>query len=142
MSNIVCIRVSRELKENMKKFHNINWSDLIRGFIEETISRLEARSLSERLRMILGMCLPSLPKLSLDGSELTEILSDASVSSISLLYKQHVSLNIFRDNIFMSYSSLITLLTASLYNGVCQATCFPIPSSRSLWWRSADPSVF
>jgi hypothetical protein len=104
MSNIVCIRVSRELKENMKKFHNINWSELIRRFIEETVSRLEARSLSERLRMILGMCRPSPLILSLDGSELTEILIDASVSSISLLYKQRVSLNISCD-----FSCLIAL---------------------------------
>jgi chemotaxis regulatin CheY-phosphate phosphatase CheZ len=50
MSNIVCVRVSRELKEKMKKFHNINWSELIRRFIEETISRLEAEELIRKIK--------------------------------------------------------------------------------------------
>jgi hypothetical protein len=49
MSNIVCIRVSQDLKERMKKFHNINWSDLIRKFIEETVSRLEAEELLKKI---------------------------------------------------------------------------------------------
>jgi len=49
MSNIVCIRVSRELREKMKKFHNINWSELIRRFIEETVSRLEAQELLKKI---------------------------------------------------------------------------------------------
>jgi hypothetical protein len=41
MSTIICVRVSRELKEKMQKLR-VNWSELIRGFIEETVSRLEA----------------------------------------------------------------------------------------------------
>jgi len=49
MSNIVCVRVSRELREKMKKFHNINWSELIRKFIEETVSRLEAQELLKKI---------------------------------------------------------------------------------------------
>jgi len=49
MSNIVCVRVSRELREKMKKFHNINWSELIRKFIEETVSRLEAEELLKKI---------------------------------------------------------------------------------------------
>ena len=49
MSDIVCIRVSRELKEKMKKFHNINWSKLIRRFIEKTLSRLEAEELLKKI---------------------------------------------------------------------------------------------
>lgn len=49
MSDIVCVRVSRELKEMMKKFHNINWSELIRRFIEETASRLEAQELIRKI---------------------------------------------------------------------------------------------
>jgi hypothetical protein len=53
MSNIVCVRVSRDLREKMKKFHNINWSDLIRGFIEESISRLEAEELIKKIENVL-----------------------------------------------------------------------------------------
>jgi len=49
MSDIVCIRVSRELKEKMKKFHNINWRKLIRRFIEKTLSRLEAEELLKKI---------------------------------------------------------------------------------------------
>ena len=49
MFNIVCVRVSRELREKMKKFHNINWSELIRRFIEETVSRLEAQELLKKI---------------------------------------------------------------------------------------------
>jgi hypothetical protein len=49
MFNIVCVRVSRELREKMKKFHNINWSELIRRFIEETVSRLEAEELLKEI---------------------------------------------------------------------------------------------
>jgi len=41
MSTIICVRVSRELKEKMRKLR-VNWSELIRGFIDETVSRLEA----------------------------------------------------------------------------------------------------
>jgi len=49
MSNVVCVRVSRELKEKMKKFHNISWSDLIRIFIEEIVSRLEAEEFIKKI---------------------------------------------------------------------------------------------
>jgi hypothetical protein len=49
MSSIVCIRVPQDLRERMKKFHNINWSDLIRKFIEETVSRLEAEELLKKI---------------------------------------------------------------------------------------------
>jgi len=49
MFNIVCVRVSRELREKMKKFHNINWSELIRRFIEKTLSRLEAEELLKKI---------------------------------------------------------------------------------------------
>ncbi|MDT7889025.1 MAG: CopG family transcriptional regulator [Desulfurococcales archaeon] len=41
--------VSQDLREKMKKFHNINWSELIRRFIEETISRLEAQELIKKI---------------------------------------------------------------------------------------------
>jgi predicted DNA-binding protein len=49
MSSIVCVRVPRELKERMKKFSNVNWSELVRHFIEETVSRLEAEELLSRI---------------------------------------------------------------------------------------------
>ena len=49
MSSIVCVRVPRELKERMKKFNNVNWSELVRRFIEETVSRLEAEELLSRI---------------------------------------------------------------------------------------------
>ena len=49
MSNTICIRVSRDLREKMKKFHNINWSDLIRRLIEETVSCLEAVELIKKI---------------------------------------------------------------------------------------------
>ena len=49
MFNIVCARVFREVREKMKKFHNINWSKLIRRFIEKTLSRLEAQELLKKI---------------------------------------------------------------------------------------------
>jgi len=49
MSNIVCVRVSRDLSEKMRKFHYINWSDLKRRFIKETVSRLEAEELIKKI---------------------------------------------------------------------------------------------
>jgi hypothetical protein len=53
MSNIVCVRVSHDLREKMKRFSSIDWSDLIRGFIEETISRLEAEELIKKIENVL-----------------------------------------------------------------------------------------
>jgi hypothetical protein len=41
VSSVICVRVSRELREKMKGFGNVSWSELMRGFIEETVSRLE-----------------------------------------------------------------------------------------------------
>ena len=49
MSSVICVRVPRELREKMKKFSNVNWSELIRGFIEETVSRLEAEELLSKI---------------------------------------------------------------------------------------------
>ena len=49
MSSVICVRVSRELKEKMRKFSNVNWSELIRSFIEETVSRLEAEELLSKI---------------------------------------------------------------------------------------------
>ncbi|MCS7367323.1 MAG: CopG family transcriptional regulator [archaeon YNP-WB-062] len=49
MSTIVCVRIPRELKERMQRLNNVNWSKLIREFIEETISRLEAEEVLKKI---------------------------------------------------------------------------------------------
>jgi len=49
VSSVICVRVSRELKEKMRKFSNVNWSELIRSFIEETVSRLETEELLSKI---------------------------------------------------------------------------------------------
>jgi hypothetical protein len=36
------IRIPRELKERMRRFRGVNWSELIRRFIEEAVARYEA----------------------------------------------------------------------------------------------------
>ncbi len=40
MSDVISVRVSRELKEKMKKYR-VNWSSEIRRFIEDRIKTLE-----------------------------------------------------------------------------------------------------
>ena len=40
MSDVISVRVSRELKEKMKKYR-VNWSNEIRRFIENRIKTLE-----------------------------------------------------------------------------------------------------
>lgn len=40
MSDVVSVRVPKELKEKMKKYH-VDWSSEIRRFIEERIKTLE-----------------------------------------------------------------------------------------------------
>jgi hypothetical protein len=49
VSSIICIRIPRELREKMKKFSSVNWDELIRRFIEETVSRLEAEELLSKI---------------------------------------------------------------------------------------------
>jgi len=49
VSSVICVRISRELKEKMRKFSSVNWSELIRSFIEETVSRLEAEELLSKI---------------------------------------------------------------------------------------------
>jgi hypothetical protein len=61
VSSVICVRISRELRERMKKFSNVNWSMLIRGFIEETVSRLEAEELLSKIERDLGD-VPELPE--------------------------------------------------------------------------------
>jgi hypothetical protein len=45
----------------MKKFSSVNWSMLIRGFIEETVSRLEAEELLSKIKRDLED-VPELPE--------------------------------------------------------------------------------
>ncbi|RLE82494.1 MAG: CopG family transcriptional regulator [Thermoprotei archaeon] len=41
MSTVISIRIPKKLKDKMDKFNEINWSELIRKFIEEKIAQLE-----------------------------------------------------------------------------------------------------
>jgi hypothetical protein len=54
MSTVVCVRIPRELRERMLRLKDVNWSDVIRKFIEETVSRYEfeeaVRRVEEDLR--------------------------------------------------------------------------------------------
>ena len=49
MSEVISFRVKRELKEKMERLRHINWSEVVRRAIEETIKREESR-LKERDR--------------------------------------------------------------------------------------------
>jgi hypothetical protein len=60
-SSVICVRISRELRERMKKFSSVNWSMLIRHFIEETVSRLEAEELLSKIERDLED-VPELPE--------------------------------------------------------------------------------
>jgi predicted DNA-binding protein len=60
-SSVICVRIPQELRERMKKFSNVNWSMLIRCFIEETISRLEAEELLSKIERDL-VDVPELPE--------------------------------------------------------------------------------
>ena len=66
MSTVVCVRVPRELKERMKKLKSVNWSELIRKFIEDAVSRYEAeevlRKIEEDLKDV-----PELPPGTVSG---------------------------------------------------------------------------
>jgi predicted DNA-binding protein len=48
LSEVVTIRVPRELKERMKRFEN-RWSEEIRVFIEERVRQLELKELVEEI---------------------------------------------------------------------------------------------
>jgi len=49
MSAVVCVRVSKELKERMRRLRNVNWSEVIRRFIEDTVSRYEAEEVLKKI---------------------------------------------------------------------------------------------
>jgi len=49
MSTVICVRIPKKLKERMQKFRNVNWSELIRRFIENTVIQLEAEELLRKI---------------------------------------------------------------------------------------------
>jgi hypothetical protein len=49
MSDVVCVRIPRELRERMRRLKDVNWSDVIRRFIEETVSRYEVEEVIRRV---------------------------------------------------------------------------------------------
>ena len=46
---VVSFRIPREFKECMDRFKEVNWSDLVRRFLEETVAKLEAERTLERI---------------------------------------------------------------------------------------------
>jgi len=50
MSSVVlCIRMPKELKERMQRLKGVNWSELIRKYVEETVSRYEIEELLKKI---------------------------------------------------------------------------------------------
>ncbi len=50
MSSVVlCIRMPKELKERMQRLKGVNWSELIRKYVEETVSRYEIGELLKKI---------------------------------------------------------------------------------------------
>ncbi|ADI31433.1 hypothetical protein [Staphylothermus hellenicus] len=43
MSDLITVRVPREIKEKMRKYRNINWSEVVRKAILERLAIEEAR---------------------------------------------------------------------------------------------------
>jgi len=50
MSEVVSVRVPKELKEKMKKY-NIDWSREIKGFIEEKVRTLELLEIIDEIEV-------------------------------------------------------------------------------------------
>jgi hypothetical protein len=72
MSDVVCVRIPRELRERMRRLKDVNWSDVIRRFIEKTVSRYEVEEVIRRVEEDLRD-VPELPQgLCLGGLELIE----------------------------------------------------------------------
>ena len=49
MSVVVSFRVSRELKKKMDVFHDVNWSEELRSFVERRVRELEQLKMIEKL---------------------------------------------------------------------------------------------
>ena len=50
MSAVVCVRVLRGLRERMRRLRGVNWSGLIRRFIEDVVSRYEAEEVLRKVK--------------------------------------------------------------------------------------------
>jgi len=48
-TEVVSIRVPKELKEGMRRLRGVNWSELIRRFIEEAVARYEAEEVIRKV---------------------------------------------------------------------------------------------
>ncbi len=59
MSVVVSFRIDRRLKEKMDRLNHINWSEVVRRAIIETIRREEARLCGKDYDMIRWACLKS-----------------------------------------------------------------------------------
>jgi hypothetical protein len=60
MTTVISVRAPKELRERMYRFDNVNWSELIRKFIEEVVARYEAEEIIKRVEEDLKD-LPELP---------------------------------------------------------------------------------
>lgn len=60
MTEVLSIRIPRELKERMRRFRGVNWSELIRRFIEEAVARYEAEEVIKKIEEDLKN-IPELP---------------------------------------------------------------------------------
>lgn len=49
MSETISIRVPKELKERMKRYNNVNWSEYLRGKIEEKLVLEGLKELSKKI---------------------------------------------------------------------------------------------
>jgi hypothetical protein len=63
MSEVVSFKVSREIKEKMRKYSaTVNWSEELRRFVEEKLRELEAREMLEEVLRELEKASWSVPK--------------------------------------------------------------------------------
>ena len=61
MSVVISVRISRELREKMKEFRDVNWSEVVRRSIEEKIAQLEMERTINRVEEHLRE-IPELPR--------------------------------------------------------------------------------
>jgi len=65
MSEVVSFKVSREVKEKMRKYRAVvNWSEELRRFVEEKLRELEAREALEEVLRELERATWSAPRAS------------------------------------------------------------------------------
>ncbi len=49
MSTVISVRIPKKLKEKMDEFKEVNWSELIRKFIEDKVAQLELEEIIRRV---------------------------------------------------------------------------------------------